>query len=181
MAHPPGSRENPLPRRAARVVLLDGQDRVLLFRGTDPGRPGSRYWFTAGGGLDDGESLIEGAIRELWEETGLRITEDELGPPLWQETTDFPFNGRWFRQDQDFFVVRVRSWEVSVDGFGEDERMSIDAHRWWSAAEIETTAEKIYPPDLAARLRQLPPGGGPSGGGQLPAGGGQLPQQAGGR
>jgi 8-oxo-dGTP pyrophosphatase MutT (NUDIX family) len=137
------------------VVLLDARDRVLMFRGTDPGRPGSRYWFTAGGGVDEGETLVDAAIRELWEETGLRITPDQLGPSLWQETTDFPFNGRWFRQDQDFFVVRVEAWEVSVDGFGEDERISIDGHRWWSAAEIEATTEKIYPLDLAARLRGL--------------------------
>ena len=43
-------------RRAARVLLVDAADRVLLFAGSDPLRPGDgSWWFTPGGGLDDGE------------------------------------------------------------------------------------------------------------------------------
>jgi 8-oxo-dGTP pyrophosphatase MutT (NUDIX family) len=150
-----GSPENPLPRRAARILLVDAKDRVLMFRGTDPGRPGSRYWFTAGGGLDPGESIEDGAVRELWEETGLAVHPGALGAPVRQEVTDFPYDGRWYRQEQQFFLVRVDSWEVTMAGFDAEERRSIDDHRWWSVDELETTTEKVYPPDLAGLLREM--------------------------
>lgn len=42
----------PVRRRAARVVLLDGDDRILLFRGSDPHVPDLPFWFTPGGGAD---------------------------------------------------------------------------------------------------------------------------------
>jgi 8-oxo-dGTP pyrophosphatase MutT (NUDIX family) len=154
MAPPAGSRENPLPRRAARVLLVDAEERVLLFRGTDPGRPGSRYWFTAGGGLDPGESPREGAARELREETGLTVTPDALGGPIYSEVADFPYDGRWYRQEQEFFVLRVDSWEVEVDGFDAEERASIDTHAWWSADDLDRTDQEIHPIDLARLLRQ---------------------------
>lgn len=140
------------PRRAARVLLVDASDRVLLFAGTDPGRPGHAYWFTPGGGLDAGESPAEGAARELAEETGLRLTPAELGTPVWSETIEFPFDGVWYRQEQEFFLVRVPAWEVDTAGFNEIERASVAGHRWWSLAELSATTERYYPPDLPDRL-----------------------------
>ena len=56
-------------RRAGRVIVLDPEDRVLLFR-YDEGPPNGRHWCTPGGGLDDGEDYPAGARRELAEETG---------------------------------------------------------------------------------------------------------------
>jgi 8-oxo-dGTP pyrophosphatase MutT (NUDIX family) len=140
------------PRRAARVLLLDASDRVLLFAGTDPARPGHGYWFTPGGGLDPGETPAEGAARELAEETGLRLTPGELGAPVWSETVEFPFDGVWYRQEQEFFLVRVTSWDVDTAGFNDIERASVSGHRWWSLAELSATAERYYPPDLPQRL-----------------------------
>jgi 8-oxo-dGTP pyrophosphatase MutT (NUDIX family) len=140
------------PRRAARVLLVDASDRVLLFAGTDPGRPEHAYWFTPGGGLDPGESPAAGAARELAEETGLRLTPAELGAPVWSETVEFPFDGVWYRQEQEFFLVRVPAWEVDTTGFNEIERASVSGHRWWSLAELSATAERYYPPDLPDRL-----------------------------
>src|SRR5699024_5779123 len=69
-------------RRAARVLLLDDRDRLLLVRGHDVDDPGRTWWFTLGGGIDPGESAREAAVREVQEETGLRIAEGDLTGPV---------------------------------------------------------------------------------------------------
>lgn len=126
-----------------------------MFRGWDPARPEHRYWFTPGGGLDAGESAAAAAARELAEETGLRLPPEVVGDPVWREVTEFPFDGRWYRQEQHFFLVRVSAWEVNTAGFNEIERGCIDSHRWWGIAELEQSAERYYPAELPALLRRL--------------------------
>jgi ADP-ribose pyrophosphatase YjhB (NUDIX family) len=149
----------PTPRRAARVLLVEATGRVLLFAGTDPARPEHRYWFTPGGGLTDGETAAAGAVRELAEETGLRLSPDELGPPVFQETVEFPFDGVSYRQEQEFFLVRVASWEVDTAGFDEIERGSITGYRWWSIDELAGTTDRYYPTELPAVLSRVLGGG----------------------
>ena len=139
------------------MLLVDDAGRVLLFRGFDPARPEHRYWFTPGGGLDADEPAADGAVRELAEETGLRMTVAELGRPVWREFAEFPFGGRWYRQEQEFFLARVPAWEVDTAGFNEIERNSIDGHRWWTLEELDATTERVYPTELAAVLRRALP------------------------
>ncbi|TDB85617.1 NUDIX domain-containing protein [Micromonospora fluostatini] len=154
------------PRRAARVLLVDAAGRLLLFAGVDPARPGHRYWFTPGGGLAPGETPAAGAARELAEETGLRLAPAELGEPVRTETVEFPFDGVWYRQDQQFFLVRVPAWEVDTAGFDAVERASVTGHRWWPADELAASGERFYPDDLPGLLRQAlsagPPAAGPA-------------------
>jgi 8-oxo-dGTP pyrophosphatase MutT (NUDIX family) len=151
---PPADAE-PQRRRAARILVVDAAGRILLFRGWDPARPSHWYWFTPGGGLDPGESPAEGAARELAEETGLRVRPEELGPPVWEDVTTFPFDGEWYRQDQKFFLLRVPAWEVNTAGFDRIERRSIDKHRWWSIDELASTDDRVYPAELADLLRRV--------------------------
>ncbi|MFF0155614.1 NUDIX hydrolase [Micromonospora sp. NPDC005203] len=143
------------PRRAARVLLVDAAGRVLLFEGFDPARPGHRYWFTPGGGLDPGEAPAVGAARELAEETGLRLDPVELGEPVWSDATEFSFDGVWYRQEQDFFLVRVKSWRVDTTGFNDIERRSIADHRWWLPTALVASGDRFYPPELPALLTRL--------------------------
>ncbi|MFJ6197255.1 NUDIX hydrolase [Micromonospora sp. NPDC092111] len=160
------------PRRAARVLLVDASGRVLLFEGIDPGRPGHRYWFTPGGGLAPGESPAAGAARELAEETGLRLDPAELGESVRSETIEFPFDGVWYRQEQEFFLVRVPGWEVDTAGFDEIERASVRGHRWWSVPELTATADRYYPADLPGLLVQV--GGAADPAGAVPGPGGSC-------
>ncbi|MBO0838994.1 MAG: NUDIX domain-containing protein, partial [Actinobacteria bacterium] len=69
--------DSPVERPAARVLLVDPADRVLLIRFVD-GETGYEWWATPGGGLLDQEGHEEAALREVFEETGLR--DLSLGP-----------------------------------------------------------------------------------------------------
>lgn len=143
-----------IDRRAARVVVVDRAGRVMLLRGNDPARPGEHWWFTPGGGLDDGETPVEAAARELREETGLRVAPEQLGEPVWHEVLHFSFDNRSYRQAQDFYLLRVGGWQVDTSGLDAEEKATIDQDRWWSTAELDATDETIYPEDLADLLRR---------------------------
>ncbi|MEU7866140.1 NUDIX domain-containing protein [Dactylosporangium sp. NPDC049140] len=144
-----------IDRRAARVLLLDPSGRVLLLRGCDPARPEHRYWFTVGGGLEAGESLAEAAVREVYEETGLRITAADLVGPVRTDQVQFPFDGRWYSQEQTFFVVRAEAFTADLSHLADYEITSVDDTRWWSADELAATSQRFYPQDLAALLREV--------------------------
>ncbi|UQU66246.1 NUDIX domain-containing protein [Couchioplanes caeruleus] len=153
-----------IDRRAARVLLIDAAGRALLLHGGDPAQPGRLWWLTPGGGLHDGETPAQGAARELFEETGLRVDPAELGEPVHSEVTEFSFNARLYRQEQDFFAYRPPEWTIDDTGLDADERHSIIGHRWWTIAEIEAADEEIYPAGLAELLRRCAAQGVPSGG-----------------
>ncbi|MCU0265668.1 MAG: NUDIX hydrolase [Actinomycetia bacterium] len=141
-------------RQASRVLLLDADDRVLLFRGSDPDRPDEGdWWFTPGGGLRRGESHQAAALRELAEETGL--TGVPLGPAVWERTCVFWFGPRRYRQHEVFFLVRVDAHDVDVRGFTELERRVVHEHRWWTVAELTATSARVYPTTIAAELALL--------------------------
>ncbi|GGJ80062.1 NUDIX domain-containing protein [Deinococcus aquiradiocola] len=62
----------PLFAPGANVIVQDDAGRVLLLRHAGTGR-----WTLPGGSLELGESLVQGAQRELLEETGLRAAQLE--------------------------------------------------------------------------------------------------------
>jgi 8-oxo-dGTP pyrophosphatase MutT (NUDIX family) len=143
-------------RPTVRVVLLDQADRILLMRGRLPlGDPlGQRFWFTIGGGIEAGETLAEAAAREIVEETGL--ADAVLGPVLWRDEVVLPvFEGRPQRLQQTYILGRTQGGPVSQTGWLPLERQLADALAWWTLPELEATEETIYPPGLAALLRDL--------------------------
>ena len=61
------------------VVLRKGNRTLLLKRGpTDPWMPGK--WCLPGGAIDPGEGPFQGALRELYEEAGICLSEHDILP-----------------------------------------------------------------------------------------------------
>jgi 8-oxo-dGTP pyrophosphatase MutT (NUDIX family) len=139
-------------RRAARVILFDEQDRVLLFRGIDSTTPDAdTWWFTPGGGLEPGETPRDAAVREVMEETGVQLPS--VAGPVFARHTDFIFEGEPLHQYEEFFVAHVAGIRLSTDGWSELEKRTMLESRWWSLEDLESTTEKIYPPELAHLVR----------------------------
>lgn len=146
------------PRLSGRVVVLDGRSRVLLLHGIDPRRPqDGGFWFTPGGGLEPDENVLECAIRELREETGLVVAADELTGPIWERRAGFEFMGEWLSSQEYFYGLVLPIDEVPVDfaGFTPLEQDTVDEHRWWTRDELAASDERIYPVELALRLDEV--------------------------
>lgn len=136
-------------RRAARVLLLDPDDRVLLMR-YDDGPPNGRHWSTPGGGAEPGEDYEAAARRELAEETGW--TDIVLLGEVFSRAFQMAYAGEMVCQDERMYLARTDEPEREIRGVDAMHVADgIAAWRWWTLAELETTAEVIWPrglPDL---------------------------------
>jgi 8-oxo-dGTP pyrophosphatase MutT (NUDIX family) len=122
-------------RRAARIILLDEANRILLFRGGNPGRQeAGTWWFTPGGGVGKGETVEEAARRELREETGLEVRS--LGPVVLQSESEHEFQGGRYLQKEDYFLVRCHHFELSDAGWTPGERRVLETLGWLDAQQL---------------------------------------------
>jgi 8-oxo-dGTP diphosphatase len=97
----------PRLRRSVRVLLLDAGQRVLLLR-LSVQVAGCSLWIAPGGGLNAGESVIDGACRELSEELGWKLRPDLVIGPVWRQTlVEVGFFPGYDGVTNDYLVARV--------------------------------------------------------------------------
>ena len=140
------------PRPAARILLIDAQGRVLLFRFTpEDGR--APFWCTVGGAVDPGESYEEAARRELYEETGIVA---DPGPEIFQRQVDFlTIEGIEVTADERYFLVRTSGQNIDSAGHTDLERRVMQQWRWVAPTDLATLGEQYFPEDLNDMLQEV--------------------------
>ncbi|MFI0156137.1 NUDIX hydrolase [Streptomyces lydicus] len=134
-----------VPRRAARVAVLDPAGWIFLLR-YDNEEVGA-HWAMPGGGLDPGETPRSGARREVREETGW--TDLEPGPLLCTWEHDFTRAGVPVRQHEHIYLARGPRREPAEGVAAAHADDKILGWRWWSPAELAGTADALWPPTLS--------------------------------
>lgn len=140
-------------RPAARVLLLDPEDRLLLLRYYAPELERS-WWLTPGGGLEAGETAEQAALRELAEETGL--TGVELGPCVWLREHVFVWQGTRFHQIERYYLARTEPFDLAPTMPDGSDLFQLKEHRWWSPDELRAATSEVFAPrrlpELMAQL-----------------------------
>lgn len=141
-------------RRAVRVLVVDEADHLLLFLDSDLGLdPVAHWWVTPGGGVDPGESDLEAAVRELWEETGLAVDAGSLVGPLLTRLVVHGYSDKVVDQTEVYFVLRVPTFEIDTTAHTEEEKLTVADIRWWGLADLATTTDDVWPRDVLSVLQ----------------------------
>jgi 8-oxo-dGTP diphosphatase len=134
-------------------MLFDEAGAILLVRFAVPREDGEFvFWALPGGEIEAGETEVEAAVREVWEELGLEL---KVAGPVYRDSNQFFHLGEMQDNIDFLFKAECRHEEPRLMGVTADELEIMKEIRWWNEAEIEVSQERIFPQNLAGRMREL--------------------------
>jgi 8-oxo-dGTP pyrophosphatase MutT (NUDIX family) len=140
-----------IKRQAARVLLFDEQERLLLLFDPDP--VDGLYWYPPGGRIEPGESPEQAARRELIEEVGVDAVD--IGPVVLRRRARFTWHGKRLDQDEWHLLGRIQGPVALESRPGDNETAAVVAHRWWSLSELRASHDRFFPEGLADLVEHL--------------------------
>ena len=144
------------------VMMINAEGRVFVGQRNDRH---AEAWQMPQGGVDPGEDPREAALRELWEETGVRAdlveiiaeTESWLPYDLPHDIVPVIWKGRFRGQEQKWFLMRFTGTDDQVDI--ETEHPEFTTWRWQAADQlvehIVPFKREVYEKVLAEFARHL--------------------------
>jgi len=114
------------------IVVRRGGEYLVVHRSPE----NDAYWHLVAGGVEEGETFAEAAVRELREETGLEEAVEPLDSSFVYDVVHV----------ECFIAEAPEAWEPALD-------WEHDGYRWCAREEA---AELLYWPEPAALLRSLP-------------------------
>jgi ADP-ribose pyrophosphatase YjhB (NUDIX family) len=119
-----------------RVVVLDKDNRILMVKQHHEDKD---IWMVPGGGIEEGESSMAAAIREMNEETGMEV---EIGRMIWH-TEEVSDRGQRF---VNFFLGRLKGGHLHLgaDPEFDSEHQVLREVKFMSRAELQEV-EHLYP------------------------------------
>jgi 8-oxo-dGTP pyrophosphatase MutT (NUDIX family) len=145
-------------RRAARALVLDPDDRVLLVRFRFPH---GDVWATPGGGIDGDETPLDAVRRELHEEVGL--VDGDIGPPIWTRTHLFPMPDGRDGQEEAIYLVRITDPDLTGALMTAEELLAegVVGNAWWTVPELLASDATFAPTRLPTLVADLVANGPP--------------------
>lgn len=142
-------------RDVVRLIVRDAADRILLFHTHDPAALDlGQWWELPGGGIEDGETYLEAALRELHEETGIVVAAERVGLPTWRRTASFRHRDRRHLQHEVVVEVALGAAGCAIDVSGrlDYELEDYFDFRWWPISEVAASDALFYPRSLPRLL-----------------------------